>query len=893
VAEARPSGSEGSRVSDVSPRLAAAVADRYRIERRIGQGGMATVYLAHDVRHDRKVALKVLHPELTAVLGAERFLQEIRVTANLHHPHILPVHDSGEADSFLFYVMPFVEGESLRDKLNRERHLDIQEAIEITKSVAGALDYAHRHGVIHRDIKPENILLHDGHPSVSDFGIALAVRNVGAERLTDAGLSLGTPHYMSPEQAMGDRELDGRSDIYSLGVVLYEMLAGDPPYTGSTAQAVVAKVITEKAPPLKAIRDTVPVHIAWAAHKALAKLPADRFPTAIDFAEAVANRNVMETTAGRLEIQAGAPTQGWLRGTRLAAAAGGVAFVATAVAAWAWFRPPPEPAGPLARFSLSYPDDAWIEDEHGSPVALSPDGTAAVYAGTRQLYLRRLDEIDPVPIPNTAGGSQPFFSPDGQALGFHAQGKLKRVAMNGGPAVTICEAQGILRGASWGAGNSIVFSLDTVLLRVPASGGAPEAVARPDSTRGEAGYRWPSFLPDGRRVLLTMWKGGNDNTRIGVVDLASGLVTPITTTGTSPRFVEPGWLTYATGDGTVFSAAFDPRAARVTGTARPVMENVRVGAAGAAKLGLSARGWAVYLRRSAVGRRLVLVDRQGAARPVPGEVRPFSHPRFSPDGRKVAVMVNPAGSTSDVWVIDLEHGTQSRLTFEAYNQYPEWSPDGKRVLFASNRKGGFGLFSARDDGAGTAESLLVNTGRGVYEGMLTPDARALVYRIGNEPSADVYYLALGGAESRPFLTSAFNERSPALSPDGRWLSYVSNESGRDEVYVRPFPQGVGRWQISSAEGREPRWASDGRALFYRKADTLVTVQVRTQPEFSVGARAPLFTGPYLPHTGHAGYDVHPDGLHFIFVAVDAGSEDLVFVQGLFSTGRAVRGAREP
>jgi serine/threonine-protein kinase len=281
-------------MSEITARLTTAIADRYRIERELGAGGMATVYLAHDVKHERKVALKVLRPELAAVIGAERFLAEIKVTANLQHPHILPLHDSGEADTFLYYVMPFVEGETLRDKIEREKQLGVTEAVEITRSVAAALDYAHRQEVIHRDIKPENILLHDGQALVADFGIALALSHAGGARLTETGLSIGTPHYMSPEQAMGDRELDARSDVYSLGAMLYEMLAGDPPYTGSTAQAIVAKVITEKAPSVTVHRDTVPHHVAASITKALAKLPADRFPTALSFSEALVRPGLAE-----------------------------------------------------------------------------------------------------------------------------------------------------------------------------------------------------------------------------------------------------------------------------------------------------------------------------------------------------------------------------------------------------------------------------------------------------------------------------------------------------------------------------------------------------------------------------------------------------------------------
>ncbi|MDQ3136908.1 MAG: serine/threonine protein kinase, partial [Gemmatimonadota bacterium] len=275
-------------MTDTLTRLIPALAGRYLVERELGQGGMATVYLAHDLRHDRQVAIKVLRPELAAVIGADRFLSEIRTTANLQHPHILPLFESGAADSFLFYVMPFIEGESLRDRLTREKQLPIGDAVRIASEVASALDYAHRHRVIHRDIKPENILLHDGRALVADFGIALAASKAGGSRMTETGMSLGTPHYMSPEQAMGEREITARSDVYALGCVLYEMLIGEPPFTGPTAQAIVAKVMTEKPARLATRRDRVPPQVEDAVLTALEKLPADRFATAAKFAEALA-----------------------------------------------------------------------------------------------------------------------------------------------------------------------------------------------------------------------------------------------------------------------------------------------------------------------------------------------------------------------------------------------------------------------------------------------------------------------------------------------------------------------------------------------------------------------------------------------------------------------------
>src|SRR5690242_19016566 len=369
-------------MSSLSPKISGALSGHYRLEDEIGAGGMATVYLAHDLRHDRRVALKVLRPELAAVIGAERFLAEIKLTANLQHPHILPLFDSGEADGFLYYVMPFVEGESLRDRLNREKQLPVDEAVRLASEVASALDYAHRHGVVHRDIKPENILLHDGQALVADFGIALAASKASGSRMTETGMSLGTPHYMSPEQAMGEREITARSDIYALGAVLYEMLTAEPPFTGATAQAVVARVVTESPRPLIPQRHTIPRHVEAAALTALEKLPADRFASAADFADALKDKSYTSTVSLEAAAAPAARTGRRRRGSVVVVALGAALAVATAVALWGWLRPAPAPL--LTQFSLALRPNQAMQPPlgtGGARIALSPDGRALVYSG--------------------------------------------------------------------------------------------------------------------------------------------------------------------------------------------------------------------------------------------------------------------------------------------------------------------------------------------------------------------------------------------------------------------------------------------------------------------------------------------------------------------------------
>jgi serine/threonine-protein kinase len=587
-----------------------ALADRYRIERELGSGGMATVYLAEDLKHHRRVAVKVLRPELAAVLGGERFLKEIEVTASLQHPSILALYDSGEADSFLYYVMPYIEGESLREKLNREKQLSIEETIAITKSVAAALQYAHERAVIHRDIKPENILLHSGQALVADFGIALAVTHAGGTRLTETGLSLGTPEYMSPEQAAGDRELDARSDVYSLGCVVYEMLVGDAPHTGSTVQAIVAKVLSEQPTPIERSRPTVPVNVRAAVWRALAKTPADRFPSPTQFVEALTNPAFRLPTG--MDVVVSSSSAHWKQ--RLALPLAAVAVLLGALALWGWLRE--APAGAVSRFRLELASTVPLEAASGTSIAVSPDGSRFVYVGDGpRLYVRSMDQLTETLIPGTDGAYNPIFSPDGEWVAFGTDGAIKKVALAGGPPVTIFETPGLVGGGSWGADDRLLFPSPTGpgLVTIPASGGTPRIVVAPDAESGES-YLTPDLLP-------------------GEV--------------------------FVRGDGSMHAAPFDLRRVAVTGSAMPVVENVRLKGGMVAEYAVSPSGTLVYMPATGGVRNLVLVDRTGLSRPLTDVARAFYGPRFSPDGRRVAVTVFEGG-TRDVWLYDIQRSPSAR-----------------------------------------------------------------------------------------------------------------------------------------------------------------------------------------------------------------------------------------
>jgi len=477
--------------------LASALADRYRIERELGQGGMATVYLAQDLKHDRKVAVKVLRPELAAVLGAERFVVEIKTTAALQHPHILPLFDSGTADGFLYYVMPFIDGETLRTKLNRETQLGIEEAVRITTQVADALDYAHRHGVIHRDIKPENILLHDGRPMVADFGIALAVSAAAGGRMTETGLSLGTPHYMSPEQATAEKEITARSDVYSLGSVLYEMLAGVPPHEGGSAQQVIMRIIADTPRPVTDLRKTAPPNVAAALAKALEKLPADRFATAKAFAEALTNPTFALPGAVRGAHERRHP--GWHRYAGAIIAALGLVAIVTSVLAV--LRGRSGAPAEVTRLSLALPATEGLASSAGTRLAWAPDGQSFVYVGPgrggTQLWLRSLGALEATPIRGTDGATSPFFSPDGMRIGFVNLNPFSIwvVPRGGGTPVPVVREHLSGGGGSWSADGFIYFDGLTAVSRIRPDGSGREVVYALDTLQGEIGVAWPEALP--------------------------------------------------------------------------------------------------------------------------------------------------------------------------------------------------------------------------------------------------------------------------------------------------------------------------------------------------------------------------------------------------------------
>ena len=869
-------------MSDTATRLNAALQGRYAIEREVGEGGMATVYLADDLRHERKVALKVLKPELAAVVGAERFLAEIKTTANLQHPHILPLFDSGEADSFLFYVMPYVEGETLQGWIDREKQLPVEEAVRVTVAIANALDYAHQHGVVHRDIKPGNILLQAGEPVVGDFGIALAVGAAGGARLTETGLSVGTPFYMSPEQATGDQLVGAATDIYALGAVLYELLIGDPPYMGSTAQAVLGKIIQGSPVSVRETRRSVPANVDAAIRKALEKLPADRFTSAQEFAKALVDpafRHGEDEAAG-----VGAAHAGPWRTAALVASGLTVLFAGLAIQA----RNRPEHPHPVERFAVPFLEGQEPTAIGNGAFSLSPDGTMLVYRhdpGTGQvLMVRRWDDLRATPIRETEGAGLPAVSPDGLEVAFQQGDEIKVLAFSGGPVRTLTTGHS----PEWGPDGYVYIGTDSGAARVPATGGVVEQISR--VSEGEEDHRVVEVLPGGHGVLLQIGFEGPDEMR--GLDLASGEMTPIVEAlgglrGISrSRYLPSGHLVYGVPGGTVMAVRFDPDKMEMLGTPIAVIDDVF--AWSLSDDGKFFRSTGGGVGGGSVTMQLLWVTRAGEATPVDPDWTfesgsDANHSwRVSPDGSMLAVRESTEAGY-DIWVKRMPDGPRSRLTFgEAGDKMPVWAPGGRDITFLSDRGGNHDVWSKPADGTREAE-LLIDIEQDIATVEWTPDGQWLFLRTSTgrrDSSARDVLVLRPGSDSVPtrLFATEFREVSPSVSPDGRWIVYASDETGRYEIYVRPFPDvSAGRRPVSVDGGRSPRWAHSGTEIFFQGPDAeMMVVDVETGGDLVVGVPYRLFErGDRWLALNLSGtvYDVALDDQRFMVAAIVATGGD--------------------
>jgi len=855
-------------------RLSAALADRYRIERELGAGGMATVYLAADLKHDRKVAIKVLKPELAAVLGAERFVQEIKTTAALSHPHILPLLDSGEAGGLLYYVMPFIEGETIRDRLNRETQLGIDDAVKIATEVADALDYAHRHGVIHRDIKPENILLHDGRPMVMDFGIALAVSAAAGGRMTETGLSLGTPHYMSPEQATADKQITARSDIYSLASVLYEMLSGDPPHTASSAQAIIMKIIAEPVTDVTTHRKAVPANVAAALGKALEKLPADRFDSAKAFADALGNPAF--TTAATATSGAPGATGVQVLGRRvswrsIAMVSSGVAGIAIAAAVYGAVSNATrnDANAVIARAEI----DILSRSDSGvfvNGLDMSPDGSTVVYSADAladrepRLYLRRLADREAHAIPGTEKARSPVFSPDGQSIAFvYDFREIRRIPVTGVTAESVTREpeQTFIQDLRWSVDGYIYYTRNRPgsLVRVRPAGGAPETLPGGDAYQLEP-------VPGGRYVLYT--ECCSDTSEVRVLDLRTRETQSLGVRAEWVRYLPTGHMLLATG-AALRAVAFDARRATVHGEPFVVLDSITANGT-IDYFAVSQNGTAMYTARPGnAGRwRLALVDTTGREERIAVPDANYSFVRFSPDGRRLAFV-----RSDTLWSHDLVVGTTTPLAAAwAGASLITWTRDGSRILYRGTgpRDSVTVLMSVSATGAGRPDTVMstrVSESGRLSPLSFSPDGRWLLL-MRSLTSRDLVVASwdstLGPVTD--YLAGNWVEGWGSISPDGHWVAYVGTETrnGDSQIFVRSFPEPGTRFTVSdSLGGSFPRWAPDGRTIFYQRGTTLVAATVRTSPDFAVTGRRDLFSKP-----GNFGFDVNPNRPGFVMPVGD-------------------------
>ncbi|MFN2315974.1 MAG: protein kinase [Gemmatimonadales bacterium] len=792
--------------------LKTALSDRYRIERELGAGGMATVYLAQDLKHDRQVAVKVLRPELAAVIGAERFLAEIKTTANLQHPHILPLHDSGVADSFLYYVMPFVEGESLRDRLQREKQLPIGDAVRIATEVASALDYAHRRGIIHRDIKPENILLHDGQALVADFGIALAATSAGS-RMTETGMSLGTPHYMSPEQAMGERTLDARTDVYALGAMTYEMLVGDPPFTGSTAQAIVAKVLTEKPVAPSRVRDTIPEGVEDAVLTALAKLPADRFATAAEFSAAL--RGTEGATARRTAIGRATPASGPARFAWPA-----VAVVALALAAWGWLG---RPGGAPADSWTAYTQLTDATGEESSP-SLSPDGESFAYSsnarGTWDIYAQRVGGRNPVLVAGDTGVDEraPKYSPDGRQIVYSVGGgglfvvgatgeSPRRLTAFGSDPAWSPDGQQVAFGTEEVVNPYGVNSLGRILL-ADVGGGEPIPLV------GEETFPvyQPAWSPSGGRIAFWVVRGGRRD--IATVAATGGepvLVTDDAAVDWAPTWGPDGRHLYFASDrgGTMglWQIGIDESSGRARGAPELVVAGVDV----AMDLPqLSRDGGAIIFRSrlESVNPAAITFDpiaeRIGAVTLLQQRSGMLVPTDISPDGTWLA-LYNASERQQDIFLMRADGRDLTRLTDDVARDWiPRFTPDGAALTFYSNQLGPYDGWLIRRDGSG--RTRLTDFGEvGVNFTVFAPDGERLLVMAENNN------LPLIGTTPWPVtpetatrltgLDVAGGRMVPSSwSPDGRWLTGVVQPPSGGFRGTAIYEMAAGRARALSSDG---------------------------------------------------------------------------------------------
>jgi Tol biopolymer transport system component len=867
----------------------------YEVVAQIGAGGMGEVYQAHDTKLGRDVAIKVLPANfVNDPERLSRFQREARMLAQLNHTNIATIYGLEQSGGTSYLVMELVSGATLAERV-KAGPLPIEEALKIAIQIAEALEAAHEKSIIHRDLKPANVkVTPEGKVKVLDFGLAKAFEGDAASEdmsnsptlsraATMQGVILGTAAYMSPEQARG-RAVDKRTDIWAFGCVLYELLSGKQAFDGEDITEILAAVVKTE-PDWQVLPPTTPGPIRILLKRCLQKDKTLRLQAAGD-----ARIEIQEALTAPASVATVSVAANRLAGWRLAVFIALSALVAATVAGFAVWNLRPAPQLPVTRTVINLPPGDQLAALDFPAIAISPDGARIAYvafhSGTRQIYLRALDSLEAKPLAGTEGANTPFFSPDGQWLGFFASGKLKKILVNGGVAVPLSNGAAPT-GAMWGNNGTIVFApINTgVLEQIPDAGGIPKALTRFD--KGEFTHGWPDLLPGSKTVLFVAGAGGS-NLRIVAQSLGTGDRREIVQGGTVPHYAATGHLVYAQG-GTLMAAPFDPQQQQLRGGSVSVVEGVlQSGFIGAAQYTLSETGSLAYVPGgNLAGDRLVWVSRNGKEQALGAPPHNYLWPRISPDGRQIAVGIGE-GETQ-VWLYDLAREALTRFAPGVNGMtVPVWTPDGKRLAFTSNKDGPQNIYWQMADGSSETERL-TSSEYPNFPMSFSRDGQLLSYgEINPTTGYEIWVLKMADRKMQPFLRSPFNEGVPRLSPDGHWLSYVSDESGRWEVCLQPYPGPGGKYQISTEGGTEPVWNPKGNELFYRSGNKMMAVDITPLPNFSIGKPRMLFQGPYLPTLGTLPYyDVSPDGQRFLMIKLNEESssssslKQIVVVQNWF------------
>ena len=861
----------------------------YEILAMLGAGGMGEVYRARDTRLDRTVAIKVLASHLSSSPELkQRMEREAKAISSLNHPHICHLYDIGSQDGTDYLVMEFLEGETLAERL-RKGAMPLNEIFKIGIAVADALAVAHRQGIVHRDLKPGNIMLTQSGAKLMDFGLAkpLGARNPapgsGAapsftavatlsgpsplSPLTTAGSVIGTIQYMSPEQIEG-KEADARSDIFAFGAVLYEMATGKRAFQGKSHLSTASSILEKDPDPISTVQPLAPKALEHTVQTCLAKDPEERFQCAHDLkvqlmwltGAGAESPPAVTLTAARSSIKV------WL-----AWAVAALAVVAS-VLFWTMREAGSKPV--VARFSIALPANSWLYADEGLPLAISPDGQRVAYvvrsadSALPMLYLRRLDAFEGTSVPGTEGASVPFFSPDGQWVGFLTASRMKKVPAEGGSVVEIMSLTDGVAGATWGTDGYIYMGRywRGGLSRVAQNGGKSETVTSPDPARKEQGHRWPEMLPDGDSILFSITKNfGASDAETGVLSLKTRTWHTILSNASNAHYLPSGHLVYAHA-GTLMAVPFDLKSLSVTGSPVQAVHEVLTGSDdGWGGLAVARSGNLVYVSGpehtgGGAATRLLWVSRDGKELPASQTVRAYEDMSIAPD-QKMAAFTIPAEPLWNIWILDLQRGNLSRLTFTGDNRDPLWSPDGLHIAYTSFRDGHFGIYWSAVDGSSPGQRL-VSAEFEPFTKTFTPDGKKLIFtQYSAASNANIWEVPVTGDATPVPRIDLGQADSPEISPDGKWIAYESAETGQLEVYVQPYPEPGGKWQVSNGGGYRPHWSPDGKEIFFRWGDAMMAATVELRPHFTSDTAHVLFTGRYA----HAGRDYETDGRRFLLM----------------------------